>query len=810
MKVLIIGGVAGGATAAARLRRLDEKAEIIIFEKGEYISFANCGLPYYIGDVIKDRSRLLVQTVEGMKKRFNIDVRVKSEVTKINKEDKTLTISSDGKEYSENYDYLVLSPGAKPIKPNIKGIDSERIYTLRNMADVDKIKNTIDDISPKNIAVIGGGFIGIEMAENLKHLGKKVSIIEMADQLMAPLDPEMARIIEAELMDNGINVILNDGVTSFDEKEDKTIDVALKSGSSNNYDMVILSIGVMPDTILAKEAGLELGQRGHIRVDDYMKTSDPSIYSVGDAVLVKNLITKKEISIPLAGPANRQARLAADNICGKKTKYKGVLGTSIIKIFNYTAATTGLNEKSLITEGIAYEKSYTHSYSHAGYYPGALPMTIKILFEMKTGKIFGAEIIGEDGVDKRIDVLATAIRHNLTVFDLEDLELAYAPPFSSAKDPVNMAGYAASNIADGSIKVIHFNEIDSINHDEFQLVDVRTKYEYDCDCVKDASNIPVDDIRDNLSLFDKNKKILIYCKAGLRGYIACCILRDNGFDVYNLSGGFETYKANKHKYGKGVEMDDSMMKLEKRESKIIKVDACGLQCPGPIMKVFEKINEIKKGEILEITVTDPAFTSDITAWCKRTQNTLISIEKEEKETVVKIKKGLEDGVVCETNQSLTTANGKTIVVFSGDLDKAIASFIIANGAAAMGRQVTMFFTFWGLNILRSESKVKVKKNLIEKMFGKMMPRGINKLKISKMNMGGMGTKMIKAIMKQKGVSSLEELVESAIKNNVKIVACAMSMDIMGIKQEELIDGVEIGGVGYYLGEAEESDTNLFI
>lgn len=823
-RVIIIGGVAGGASAAARLRRLDENIEIIMFERGEYISFANCGLPYYIGGTIGEREKLLVQTEEAMEARFNIDIRVKSEVTKVLRDIKEVEVISEGKTYREKYDYIILSPGAAPFVPPIEGVNRDGIYVLRNMADVDRIKKHVSEKKPKSAIVIGGGFVGVEMAENLRETGANVTLVEAADQIMAPMDMEMARILEKHLIDNGVRVITGDAADKFEGTE--RIKLSLKSGNSVEGDIVILAIGVRAETRLAKEAGLEIGQRGGIKVDEYLRTSDEAIYAVGDAIEVKDFVNGGDTLIPLAGPANKQGRIAADNICGRNVKFNGSQGTSIIKVFDLTGAATGNNEKILKRMGITYLKSYTHSGSHAGYYPGAFVMTMKILFSPVDGKLLGAQIIGRDGVDKRIDVLATAIRHGLTVYDLEELELAYAPPYSSAKDPVNMAGFTASNILRKDMKVIHFDELERISRDEFYLLDVRTDVEYDGGHIDGAVNIAVDKLRDQLNEIPRDKKILVYCKVGLRGYIASRILEQNGFDVYNLSGGYDIYLAANNKYGEGIKLNDEMTRIEdnrdndkviKPNVNTIKIDACGLQCPGPIMKVYKEIENIKEGEVLEVHVTDPAFQSDIKAWCQRTGHILIGVEKTCCDFVAYIKKNGLNTIVkdacCPTDAAISTIEppqGKTMVVFSGDLDKAIASFIIANGAAAMGRPVTMFFTFWGLNILRKDESLKVNKNFIEKMFAKMMPRGSKKLTLSKMNMGGMGAKMIRGIMQKKNISSLEDLIQSAQENGVKMIACSMSMDVMGIKQEELIDGIEIGGVAAFLGSAEESNMSLFI
>lgn len=817
-RIIIVGGVAGGASAAARLRRLDENAEILMVERGDYISFANCGLPYYIGDVIKDREKLLVQTEEGMEKRFNIDIRVKTEVTKIFRDTKEVEIYSDGKSTRERYDYLILSPGAAPFVPPIEGVKRDDIYTLRNMGDVDRIKAHVVDKKPKSAIVIGGGFVGIEMAENLKEAGIDTTLIEAMDQIMAPVDKEMAKILENQMVDNGVKLITGDGVDKFQGEDG--IEAVLKSGKRVKADMVILAIGVRAETKLAKDAGLEIGERGGIKVDEYLRTSDPSIYAVGDAIQIKDFVNGSNTLIPLAGPANKQGRIAADNICGRNVKFNGAEGTSIIKVFDLTAGATGNNEKTLKRMGIPYLKSYTHSSSHAGYYPGAFVMTIKLLFSPEDGRVLGAQIIGRDGVDKRIDVLSTAIRHGLTVYDLEELELAYAPPYSSAKDPVNMAGFTAANILKGDMKVMHWDEMDRLREDYF-ILDVRTEVEFEAGHIKGAVNIPVDDLRKRINELPRNKKIFEYCKVGLRGYIAYRILVQNGFEAYNLSGGYDIYQAANSIHSNEIKMNDEMTRIEKKdESSIkpnksaIKIDACGLQCPGPIMKVYKEIDKINDGEMLEVHVTDPAFERDIRSWCDRTGNILCGIEKSCCDYVAYIQKGAKCGKNANTSDQRAVQyelpQGKTMVVFSGDLDKAIASFIIANGAAAMGRPVTMFFTFWGLNMLRRDTVVNVNKNFIEKMFGWMMPRGSKKLKLSNMNMAGMGGKMIRGIMKKKNIASLEELIEQAQANGVKLVACSMSMDVMGIKEEELIDGVEMGGVAYMLGEAEQSNMSLFI
>ncbi|WP_226085895.1 CoA-disulfide reductase [Mesobacillus sp. S13] len=858
-KVVIVGGVAGGATTAARLRRLDEQTEIVMVERGEYISFANCGLPYYIGGAIQERDALLVQTVEGMSKKFNMDIRNLSEVTRIDRERKVVEIKNlkTGETYEESYDVLVLSPGASPIKPPIPGInEAEALFTLRNIPDTDKIKAYVDEQQPKKATVIGGGFIGVEMAENLWERGVEVTLVEMADQIMAPIDFEMASILHQHLREKGVNLVLEDGVKSF-EKNGKLIN--LNSGKQIDTDMVILAIGVAPENKLVKEAGLELGLRGAIHVNERLQTADESIYAIGDAIEVKDYINEQATHIPLAWPANRQGRIVADHINGIDSKYQGTLGTSIAKVFDMTVAATGNNEKTLKRLGISYDVVHVHPSSHAGYYPGAFPIALKLIFDRETGKIFGAQAVSYDGADKRIDVLATAIKGGMTIFDLPDLELAYAPPYSSAKDPVNMAGYAAKNIAEGLVETVQWHEINDILADGGYLIDVREPIERDMGMIEGSVNIPLGELRDRLDELP-TKEVYVYCQVGLRGYLASRILIQAGFKVRNLDGGYKTYScvfepdasencgtpisdngvaqrnaameeiaagAAQSSVGLAVEAAPvaqaptapaSAASAVEAAPPTVKttLDACGLSCPGPIMKVYKTIGDMQDGEVMEVHATDPGFAKDIKAWCEKTGNKLISNKFKDKKFKAQIMKG---NVVVPMNtmaapvEAPTAApakNGATMVVFSGDLDKAIATFIIASGAAAMGKEVTLFFTFWGLNILKRSDAPATEKDMMAKMFSMMMPKGANDLPLSKMNMGGMGSKMIKTVMSNKNVDSLDTLMKNAMDAGVKLVACGMSMDIMGIAKEELIEGVEIGGVAAYLGDAEDSGLNLFI
>lgn len=825
-KVLIVGGVAGGASTAARLRRMDEKAEIIMFEKGPYISFANCGLPYYIGGAIESRDALLLQTPEAMKARFNIDVRVFNEVIAVDVENKKVTVRnlSSGNTYEETYDKLVLSPGSTPLKPPIRGIDADNIFSLWNVPDVDKIKAYVDTVKPKRAAVIGGGFIGLEVAENLHDLGIEVSIIEMADQVMAPVDFDMAQIVHKHIRSKNIQLHLSDGVDFFETSNGVT-KVHLKSGTVIEADMVMLSIGIKPQTELAKAAGLELNARGGIVVNDKMETSIEDIYAIGDAIEVVDYVTGQKSMVPLAGPANKQGRICADQIAGVDSRYTGTQGTSVAKVFDLTVSSTGVNEKTLMRMGQVYGKDYytllIHPNDHAGYYPGALPMTLKLVFDTK-GKILGAQNVGYEGVEKRVDIIATALRYGGSIYDLTKLELAYAPPYSSAKDPVNMAGFVAENILSGIEKPFQWHEFKGLEKNAV-ILDVREPIEREMGFIEGSINIPVDQLRARLSELDKSQKIIVYCAVGIRGHAASRLLIQNGFkNVYNLIGGYSTYATvlcqDDNKQCGGKQLDEEVhftefgdvehLKDENVEptGNVIKVNACGLQCPGPIMQVSKAIELMEVGDVLEIRVTDPGFMSDISVWCEKTGNVLLGSGKEGKQFYASIKKGAKK----KPQGVHKPADDKTMVIFSGDLDKAIASLIIANGAASMGKKVTLFFTFWGLNILRKPEKVHVKKDFISKMFSSMMPRGTKKLGLSKMNMFGMGPKMIRMVMKKHNVDSIEEMLKMAMENGVNMVACNMSMDLMGIKQEELIEGVTLGGVASMLGAAEDSNMSLFI
>ena len=815
MKIIIIGGVAGGATTAARIRRADESAEIILFEKGKYISYANCGLPYYIGGVIQEREKLFVQTPEAFSNRFHIDVRTESEVIAINREKKSVTVRAiNGSTYEESYDKLLLSTGASPVRPPLRGIDLNGIFTLRNVADTDKIKSYIQTHNPQKAVVVGAGFIGLEMAENLHAQGAEVSIVEMGNQVMAPIDFSMAALVHQHLMDKGVNLYLEQAVDSF-EQEGKRLKVNFKNGHSILADIVILSIGVRPETSLAKAAQLTIGPAGGIAVNDYLQTSDSSIYAIGDAIEYRHPITGEPWLNYLAGPANRQGRIVADNILGSQIPYEGAIGTSIAKVFDMTVASTGLPAKRLRLEKIDYVSSTIHPSSHAGYYPNALPMSIKITFDKQTGRLYGAQIVGYDGVDKRIDEFALVIKHNGTIYDLLSIEQAYAPPFSSAKDPVALAGYVAENILSGKVALCYWRDLKDSKPESTILLDIRTQDEYALGSLPGAVNIPLDELRERMNELPKDKAIITFCAVGLRGYLAYRILVQHGFtNVKNLSGGLKTYKAavapivlHEDQKEDNAERETSHAESTPSSSRTIRIDACGMQCPGPILKMKKTMDQLTPGERVEISSTDPGFPRDAAAWCKTTGNQLISKESSAGKSIVVIEK--KDPKACQAVPSCEN-KGKTFIMFSDDLDKALATFVLANGAAATGQKVTIFFTFWGLNVIKKSDKPRVAKNIYGKMFEMMLPSCSKKLKLSKMNMGGIGSRMMRHIMKKNQIHSLEELRQQALENGVEFIACQMSMDVMGVKKEELLEEVTIGGVATYMERADNANVNLFI
>ncbi len=820
-KYLIVGGVAAGMSAATRLRRLDETAEIIVFERGEHVSYANCGLPYYIGDTITERERLLIQTPEGFDSLFNIQVRTRNEVVAIEAAEKKVRARNleTGTSYEEHYDKLLLAPGGSPVKPTIPGADHPAIHTLWTIPDSDRIRAMVDDGAVQNALVVGAGFIGLEMAENLHARGITVTVVEMAKQAMNVVDYEIAAMVHREVAQHKVGLLLEDGVAAFEPTADGGVLARLTSGRTVAADLVLLSIGVRPNTGFLAGSGIELGPRGHIIVDEYLRTNQEHIYAAGDAIEVVHPLTGQQTAIPLAGPANKQGRIVAGTMHGTQPRsYGGTMGTAIAKVFDLTVAMTGASEKLCRAKDIDCAAVIIHPNDSSGYYPGAMKMTLKLIYSPESRRVLGAQAVGYNGIDKRIDVIATAIKGNMTVDDLTEIEHAYAPPYSSAKDPVNMAGFVAQNILYGLVSSITWAELADNDTNSSLLLDVRTPAEFATGAMPGAVHIPLAELRGRINELPRDRKIIVYCKAGHIAYNAARVLTAHGFgDVRNLSGGYETWQLatgpqesiieprNSHAPGKGKVL--ALHHVQEKQQRVVTVNACGLQCPGPVMRLKQEMDALQPGEAVAISASDPGFMSDAPSWARATGNMVrdMSIEKGIVTAVI------EKGDPAPLPAALPAGTDKTIVVFSGDLDKVLAGFVIANGALAMGRTVTMFFTFWGLNALRKPEKVDgLGKNLIEQAFGWIMPRGSRKLSLSTMSMAGMGDALIRGIMKRKNVPQLEEMMAMAIGGGAKLVACQMSMDLMGIRREELIDGIEIGGVASYLEASEKADNNLFI
>lgn len=822
LKIVIVGGVAGGASTAARARRLNEDADITLIERGPDVSFANCGLPYHIGGEIKDRARLAVQTPESLRSLLDINVRNRTEAVSIDRTAKTVAVRNldSGFEEAISYDKLVISTGASPLRPPLPGIDNPKILTLRNLQDMDRIKKMATDAN--RVLVVGAGFIGLEMAEQLVHLKKEVTLVELVDQVLPQMDSEMVQAVQKELTDQGVTLALGDGISGFESKGEQ-ISATLNSGKSYDTDLVILSIGVRPESGLAKDAGLEIGNRGHIVANGYQQSSDPDIYAIGDVCETQDPILGGPSAIPLGGPANRQGRTAADHmILGDKARpYPGSIGTSIVRVFDIAAGVTGYTEKRLKEIGLDYGSTIVTDFNHAGYYPGAVHLTVKALWDKRSGRILGGQAFGPDGVDKRLDVLATAIKGELTIEDLEHLELAYAPPFGSAKDPINLVGFSANNMTNGLLKPLH-SLADA--PESAQILDVRPAELAQSAPIPNAINIPQGQLRERLGELDTNKPVVTLCALGKTSYFAARILAQRGFDAYAHVGGLKaepsilnqakTESVSVQPYLNGTSAN---IVAESQEVEIL--DATGLACPGPLMRVKDAVSRLSAGQILEVSASDSGFTNDLPAFCRANGHECLEVKKDKGIIVGRIRIGgqpnLDDLARLPQIQpginGSVSRNGATLVMFSGDLDKAMASFIIANGAVAMGGKATIFFTFWGLNVLRRSQGPSVEgKGFMDKMFGWMLPKGASKLPLSQMHMAGMGTQMMKKRMRDKNLPNLHELMESAVKSGIRLVACAMSMDAMGIHEKELIDGVEIGGVAEFLGASSDTGTNLFI
>ncbi len=814
-KVVIVGGVAAGASAAARLRRLDEQVEIVLLERGPYVSYANCGLPYHLGQVIPERDSLLVMTPERLKARFNMDVRVLSEVTAIDPQAKALTVRThDGQTYTESYDKLLLAPGSSPIMMNLPGSDDPAILRLWTIPDMDAVLKRID-AGAKRAVVVGAGFIGLEVAENLRLRGLDVTIVELVDQVLPTVDKEMSSYLAQELTYHGIHLELGRKVTAFKRSGD--LKAVLDDGRELAADIVIMSVGVKPNSELAQAAGLQVGPRKHIIVNAALQTSNPDIYAAGDVIEVVDPITGLPTAIPLAGPANRQGRIVADNLAGGHSTYRGTFGSAILKVGNLTAASIGLTERRLKQLKMDYQKIYAHPGSNASYYPGGAQMHLKLLFRAD-GTILGAQGVGSKGVDKRIDVIGVAMQFGKKVRDLADLELAYAPPYNSAKDPVNFLGMMASNILDGKSEVVCPDEIPA----SATVIDVSEPAEFEIGAIPGSVNIPLGQLRLRSGELDQQTVYVVTCRVGLRGYVAERILRQKGFKVANLLGGYLTWKSfhtqvlapagnmsSTSKSAKDAAMTEAMKQAGPDDGLFMApkktVDVRALACPGPVVRLKQEMDSLKNGETLQL-VASVSFVSDLNSWIASSGHDLISQKISDNHLVALIMKKTGEHT-CVTQQA--ASDQAAIILFSNDLDKALAALIIACGMAAGGQKVGIFFTFWGLSVLRKRPAPSVKKSLLSTMFGWMLPKGAQKLALSKMHMAGMGTEMMKYVMRQQNVPKLEELLVQAKGLSVKFIACEMAMNVMGLTRKELIDVDDVAGVASFV-EMAKGGTTLFI
>ena len=811
MKTIIIGGVAGGASAAARLRRLDEQAEIVLLEKGPHMSYANCGLPYHLGKIIPERNWLLVMTPENFRKRFNVDVRVNHEATAIDRAKKTVKVLNrqTGTEREERYDKLIIATGSSPMQLKLPGIDLPEVLPLWTLEDMDRIAQKLD-AGAKRALVVGGGFVGMELAESLRHRGLDVTLLEMGRQLLPTMDEEMSSLLAEELRLAGIVVELGATVSAFAPAAGGGVTATVKDGRAWTADVVALCVGVKPNSALAQAAGLEIGPKGHVVVDARMQTQDPDVFAVGDVVSVVDPVFGGPTAVPLAGPANRQGRIAADNVLGRGRRYEGTFGASVVKVGKLTAASCGHTEARLKATGKSYRKVYLHAGSHAGYYPGATTLHIKLLFG-DDGQIYGGQVVGAEGADKRADVLATAMRAGMDVRQLAELELCYAPPFSSAKDPIAVAGMIATNALDGVTTLAYADALP----EGALLLDVREPAELAQGTLKGAVNVPLHQLRARAFELPKDRKIVIFCQVGLRGYVAERILKQLGYNAANLSGGYLTWKQFQPE--KWIPSDDqialattgseggpSLAGDEEEPKKVVDVRA--LQCPGPVVRIKKELDGLGEGATIQVLAAS-SFAPDLANWAASCGHKVVKIAQKDGHLEAVVRKGTPPP--C-TGAAAGAGNSGAIVLFSNDLDKALATLIIATGMAAAGMQVSIFFTFWGLSVLRKNPGPQVKKSLLSTMFGFMLPKGAQKLALSKMHMAGMGTAMMKTVMASQNVATLPEMLQNARAMGVKFIACDMAMGVMGIIREELIDVDEVAGVATFIARAKESGPTLFI
>ena len=823
LRIVIVGGVAAGASAAARARRLSETARITVLERGPDVSFANCGLPYHIGGEIADRARLAVQTPDSLAKLLNIEVRVRTEALRIDRARKVVVareVAPGAAEFELPYDKLILAPGAAPLRPPLPGIDDPRVLTLRNLPDMDRIK--IAAAAAGRVLVIGAGFIGLEMAEQLRRIGKIVTVVEAADQVLPPLDPEIAAPVAEALRHEGVELVLGDAIAGF-APEGAELAASLKSGRKLAADFVVLAIGVKPESGLAAAAGLELGARGTIKVDSFMRTSDPDVYAAGDVVESVDRLTGAPMNLPLGGPANRQGRVIADHVFrpAEARPYPGHVGTAIVRVFDVAAGLAGWSEKRLAQAGRAYRATVVTDYQHASYFPGATPLTLKLLWSPEDGRVLGAQAVGADGVDKRLDVIATALAGKMTIDDLAGLELAYAPPFGSARDVVNTVGFAAQNARDGLVRPV--NELPA----ERAVLDVRPAAVAQVSPVPGAVNIPFPELRARLGELDRSRPWVTVCALGKTSYFAARVLAQAGFDVVSLAGGMRARPVSAPAVAPVVSAPAAPtgpVPAGKPASgtvahEVAALDCTGMACPGPLMQVKARCETLAPGQELAVTASDPGFARDIDAFARSNGFELLGVERAKGLIKARLRRPASSCVVASAGAGAlppmpagdARRKGAILVVFSGEMDRVMAALVIANGAAAMGGQVTMFFTFWGINALRREQPVAVEgKTVLDRMFGWMLPRGLGALPLSKMNFLGAGRRMMKYQMASKRLPNLPGLLGAARMAGARLVVCTMSMDAMGIRAEELIEGVEFGGVADYLASAETTGTNLFI
>lgn len=792
MTVIIIGGVAAGASAAARLRRLDENCRIILLEKGKIISYANCGLPYHLGGVIPEKDNLLVMPAKKFAAWFNVDVRTECEVVKINREQKTVLCKTPSGEYEEGYDKLLIATGATPNEKS----SIPNVFNLWTFKDMEMVLKSLSNA--KKAVIVGAGFIGLEAAENLNEKGLDVTVIQRGAHVLPTIDKEMATPLAQELERRGISVRYNCTVKNYKSK-DGAVEIEMDCGDKIIADVVIISTGVMPNSAIAKECGLECGPRGHIKVNKFLQTSDINIYAAGDVIELDEHSPYSFAAVPLAGPANKQGRIAANNIAGGRSSYKDSFGTSVVKVGHLTAASVGMTEAALLRDGKKFHKLYLHPASNASYYPGGNRMTLKLLFG-DDGTIFGAQIVGGKGVDKRIDSIATAMRRGMRAPELGELELAYAPPYSSAKDPVNFAGFVAENILSGLSDVVYPDTIPA----DAVVLDVREPEENALGAIPNALNIPLGKLRERLDELDKSKLIVCCCQVGLRGYLAERILKQNGFNAANLSGGWLGWKLFFPEQNKVK--PQAAKKIETPVAIGKTIDVRTLPCPGPVMKLKSEIAEAQENSVIHLLAAS-TFETDLLNWARNNGATIANLKHVEDYIEVDV---IKNATPTGISSTLPQNHEVAMVLFSNDFDKAMAAMILANGLAASGAKVSIFFTFWGLSVLRKNPAPPVKKNFISRMFGFLLPRGASKLTLSKMNMLGMGSVIMKRVMKQKSVLTLPELMASAKEAGVKFIACDMAMDVMGITREELLEVDEVAGAATFAALAKNSNNTLFI